>query len=410
MALASLAPPTAAASLALVLAGCDPLVTLVHDDDKTTATATTSTASDGETTSTDDDATTAGDDESSTTSGAMPPDLGDPGPSFCPAGAGDLALEWTVDAPAAQRADSLAAGAGLVAWTSGEWGDSRLQVLDVDGNPQWEQTLPLVSGEATDSLEDLAIDPDGNMLRAGTVEGDGFDGLFYAYDRRGNPIAEDVYSTPDRDAWWGIARLSGGDVVLAGETDGVMLVRRQDPGGAEQWSRTFAESGAEWATDVAVGPSDVIFVSGFSNMIAGPVVQAYDANGELLWSHVDAEDGFEYAASVAADSQGGAWLTVQEVGEHRVQRFDPAGSVVLTIPLDFHPYEVAIDIDDSVVVAGGIPSEKLVVVERYASNGSLLARYERTGRFAVSVAVDEQCHAYVVGFDNGPGAWLDKLR
>jgi hypothetical protein len=70
---------------------------------------------------------------------------------------------------------------------------------------------------------------------------------------------------------------------------------------------------------------------------------------------------------------------------------------------------VATDADDAIVVASAIV-EQSVVVERHAADGTHLARYEHEGRFATGLAVDEHCHAYVVGYTSSVGAWLDRLR
>lgn len=416
MPLEHLALPLLTASLAL--ASCGPLVEPPGDTDPTADASTT--AIDSATTVVDEGTTTISSDdvygttlpdEEQTTTDAMPPDMGPPGPSLCPGGVGDLSLEWSVTEPGESRADAVAVGPELVAWATGEFFDSELRVLDRDGNPQWSQPVPLFGGEGELSLEDLEIDPDGRVILAGTIDDGAFDALFRWYDSSGNVLAEDVFSTPDFEIWQGVARLPDGDVVVAGEAQDDMFLRRYTPEAGEVWSRSFGEQGAAWASHVAVAPNGTILVSGHSNMIPAPVLLAYDGEGSLLWSHFGDGGALEVAASVAADGQGRAWLTVtSDADEHRVERFDLAGTMDLTIPLDFRPNAIATDLDDSIVVAGAILGTSTIVVERYTSEGTHLARYERPGRFATGVAVDEDCHAYVVGFSNDTGAWLEKLR
>ncbi len=429
-----LALPTIA--VALVLTGCGPEVELEtdessgaasssdtssttvgpdDDDDSTTREpGGSSTTHDQETTVFDGSSTTHGDDDATDT---MPPDTDGPEPTTCGAGAGDLALEWSLSEPGYGRADAVAVGAGRVAWAAGEFFEGRLWVLDTNGNPIWDDDVPLFGGEAEPSYEGLVIDPDGNVALAGTIlDGGGyFDGLLRWYDPAGNVLAEDIYSQPGFDIWQGLARMPDGDVVAAGESNDAMFVRRYTAGAAEVWSRSFSESGALWSSQVSVAPSGTIFVSGHSNQIPGPVLLAYDAEGTLLWSHFgEPIPGFEVeiASSVAADDQDRAWMTViSDIDtEQRVERYVDGG-LDLTIPLDFRPNAIAVDPDGALVVAGAILDSATIVVERYDENGTQQARYERDGRFATGVAVDEDCHAYVVGFSNGGGgAWLERLR
>jgi hypothetical protein len=399
--------PSIAALLAL--AGCGPAVELETD--------ASSTSDESSTTGVPGDSTTTTTDESSSTTDAMPPDMGEPEPTTCGAGAGDLMLEWTVSQPGEGRADAVATGAGRVAWATGEFSDSRLRVLDVDGNPLWDDAVPLFGGEGELSMEDLEIDPAGNVILAGAIDGDALDALFRWYDAGGNVLAEDVHTTPGFDTWQGVARLPDGDVVAAGESGDSMFVRRYTPGAEEVWSQSFSEDGAAWSSHVAVAPDGTLFVSGHSNTIPGPVLLAYDPEGTLLWSYIVPEDGvleLEIASSVAADDQGRAWMTVisDDDTAQRVDRFDGTGAIDLTIPLDFRPNAIATDPDGAIVVAGAIlgGGDGLIVVERYDAEGTHVARHERPGRFATGVAVDEDCHAYVVGYTLGGEAWLERLR
>ncbi|MCX4244179.1 NHL repeat-containing protein [Paraliomyxa miuraensis] len=398
----------------LLALGCGPAVeletdTTTLDDDSTTTVADDSTTTTPTPTTADETSTGVDDDP---TIDPMP-DMGDPLPSLCPAGSGDLVLEWGVT-DAAERADAVAVGVGRVAWMAGEFGDSHLRVLDLDGNPLWDDPVPMFGGEGDLSLEDLAIDPSGGVILAGAMTGDSgwFAGLFRWYDADGNVLAEDVHENASHTIWQGVALLPDGDAVVAGESEEVMLVRRYTPDAMEAWTQMAGQNGSLWGSHVAVAPAGTIFVSAHTNTIPGPVVRAYDGDGMLQWSYEDEVGGWiDTSFSVASDSQGRAVLPVtSEMEDHRVHRFDAAGSIELTIPLDFGANAVAVDADDSIVVAGAINGQSTVVVERYAADGTHLARYEREGRFATGVAVDEDCHAYVVGYTNFVGAWLDRLR
>lgn len=402
-------PPAAASFVclfALAASGCGPVIELETDASSATADDDASTSND--TSTSNDPATdpTLGD----TTDGPMPLDLGDPPPSQCPAGAGDLEPEWTVSEPGEGRADAVAVGAGRVAWATGEFFDSHVRVLDLDGNPLWDQPVPLWGGEGEVADEDLAIDPSGAVIVAGrSSEG----ALLRWYDSTGALLAEDLLAVTTFDGWNGLALLEDGDAVAVGASNDELFVRRYTPRATPVWSQGLSENGAIRASDVVVTATGTILVSGHSNTIPGPVLLAYDEDGALQWSRFDEDGGtLELAWGVAADSSGGAWLATisDDPAANRVERFDQDGNLDSTIILDFLPSEIAIDIDDSIVVVGAILTDGLVIVERRDANGQVLARHERPGRRAMGVAVDEDCHTYVAGYTDGGEAWLDKLR
>lgn len=334
-------------------------------------------------------------------------------PSQCAPGAGDLSLVWNQVDPMSERGEAVAVGAGRVAWLAGNWDVSQLRVLDVDGDLLWEQAVPLQGGEAELTFKDLAIDPAGAVVLAGTTID--HDGVVRWFDSDGDPLMEDTHTGAGQDQWSGLALLGDGALVVAGASAGDMMenrlfVRRYAASGLPAWSQPFSEMGAAWSSDVSVTATGTILVSGHSNKNPGPVLLAYAGDGSLKWSHIDpGEMPQQLAWSVAADSEGRALLAVSVDEGGRVDRFDATGALESSIPLDFMPRSIAVDVDDNLVIAGWLYPMSGVVVERRDPEGALLARHERPGQQALGLVVDADCHAYVVGHEAG-SAWLDKLN
>jgi hypothetical protein len=335
-------------------------------------------------------------------------------PSKCAPGAGDLSVAWQQTDPRGERGEAVAAGAGRVAWVTGNvFNASQLRVLDVDGDLLWEEPLTLMGGEGEITFKDLAIDPAGAVVLAGTTPN--MDGVVRWFDSDGALQDEDVFAGVAPDEWAGVALLADGDLVVAGATveeeQDHMLVRRYGADGTPVWSEMFSEMGAAWSSDARVTSTGTILISGHSNQNPGPVLLAYDGDGALQWSHI-APGGqpLQVAWGVAADSTGRAFLAVSHAdGTGRVDRFDAAGALESSSDLDFAPRAIAVDADDVVVVLGTIHQSDTVIVERRDATDNLLVHHERPGTQALGLAVDAECHTYVTGVDVNI-AWLDKLN
>lgn len=390
-------------SLCLALGACEgkpgPATSEPGDSDGTTAPCSSaacdpSTSSDGGT--------------SDSTSGGITTDEPDPTeqapPPACAPGAGDLSLEWSQADPQSSRGEAVAVGGGRVAWLAGDFDGSALRVHALAGGEAlWEQPVSIELGEGELTFKDVVVDAAGGVvLAASTPEG----GLVRWYDGSGGEQHEALIAGSKLA---GVTGLGAGDVIVVGELEGDVLARRYAAGGELAWTQSFAEMGAAWAGDVARAPWEGVVVVGHSNQTPGPVVLAYGGAGNLQWSRVSAANPVEVAMGVAVDSSGRTYITISGELGGRIDRFDLNGGQLPAIALDFRPRAVAIDAEDDLVIAGHDFQDKIVVVERRDPEGALLARYERAGALGLGVAVDDECHTYVVGA--GPnGAWLERLR
>lgn len=340
------------------------------------------------------------------------PDLPDPPSISCAPDAGDLVSLWTRE-DINDRGDALAVGAGMIAWTGGDVEGLSLKVLDLDGTPLWAQSIEgVVPGSGEQSYVDLAIGPSGDVVLAASVHGMAHDGALHWFDAGGGLLGTHHTATAEAEGWRGLAVLPGEDVVAVGESVGDVLVQRFSAPAVAGWSQTYDGPGSVWASDVAVTPDGRLVVSGYSDALPGPVLIGYEADGSLSWVHHD-EGGpaLEIAMSVAVDALGRTWMTVHQGDDDgRVERFDATGLREAMLPLDFRPNAIAIDLEGVIVIAGGRPTDDIVVVERRSASWDLLAHHERPGPWAMGVAVDDECHTYVVGSVSTGSAFLDKLR
>lgn len=358
--------------------------------------------------STSGDDPTCGDDCEAPTTDDAPTTGETPWPDLhgCAPGAGDLTPVWTRTDSTAERGEAVALGADRVVWFVGDWSSSQVRALDPDGDLLWAADADLQLGEGELAFKDLAVDAAGGVVLAGATNGGG--GLVRWYDAAGDPVDEHLESGA---AWAAVALLGDGSVVTAGAKNDDMLVRRYATDGTPAWTRSFADQGAAWSSDIHVTPTQDLLVSGHSNQNPGPVLLAYDAAGALQWSEVDPGGPLEVSHGVATDSAGGVLRLVYDDAGGRIDRFDAAGAFVSSIALDYWPRAIAVDAGDNVVVVGRKPTKNVVVIERRDAAGALLARRERAGRWGLDLALDAECHAYVVGANAGAGgAWLEKLN
>ena len=327
-------------------------------------------------------------------------------PRRCAPGAGDLTALWTRSDPATARGEAVAVGDGRVAWVASDHGGTHLRVLNLDGGPVWAASMALAPGWGLQPFKDVAVGPAGAVVIAGEVLGGG--GVVRWFDASGALQGEQLEPGA---AWDGAVWLADGSVAVAGALADDILVRRFTPAHALAWSQSFAEMGAAWAADLVVTAEQGLVVAGHSNLTPGPVLLGYDPAGALAWSRIEPGGSDEVSHGVALDGAGRIYRTVYADLTGRVDRLDASGQLEASVALDYMPHSIAVDADGNFVVAGRDHDRTVVVVERRAPDGDLLALHERPGYFALDVAVDAECHTYVVGDQPlSGGAWLDKLN
>ena len=138
------------------------------------------------------------------------------------------------------------------------------------------------------------------------------------------------FGTPDEDRARGVARDSGGNFYIVGETGGSLpgqasagksdaFVRKYDPNGKEIWARQFGTPDVDTAAGVAVDSAGNIYIAGDTlgslpgQTSAGSYdafVRKYDPNGKEIWTRQFGTPlpDVDTAAGVAVDSAGNIYI------------------------------------------------------------------------------------------------------
>ena len=200
--------------------------------------------------------------------------------------------------------------------------------------------------------EDVAVDPQGNVLFVGELEGQtsfggpmltsagGRDGFVVKLDPSGAHLwsrlfgdAQDQYANsiaPDAQgnlalcgAIYGSADLGGGVLTATGDAD--IVVAMLDPSGAHIWSRVVGDTAAQSCRRVARDAAGSVLLTGWiegsADFGGGAMTSAggndiflvkLDATGGFVWGRLGGGVAEQYGATVAAGPSGevvlGGWV------------------------------------------------------------------------------------------------------
>jgi len=197
---------------------------------------------------------------------------------------------------------ALAADGGFVfAGETGAGGrqdrDAWVMRLDAQGDPLWEKTF---GGEKYDILTAIAAVPGGGFILAGNTESKGAgrnDGWVVRLDAQGEMLWEHTYGKKNRDAFWSITAVPGGNspagggFAVAGQIGSTRTgasdawVLRLDNKGAVLWERTFGGKKGDTARAILPGPRGGFVVAGSTESRGAGRRDGWmfrlDANGRL---------------------------------------------------------------------------------------------------------------------------------
>jgi hypothetical protein len=165
--------------------------------------------------------------------------------------AADVALDGSGNALVAGSTDTVAGGGTDL--------DTLLLQVDGTGAVAWARTYAGPVAGGTDEARAVAVSPAGNAYVAGVSDGagTGTDVAVAAWDASGNPLWNARYdgAASNDDEGNAIALAPGGDVLVAGASDGDMLLVRYDAAGNFLWDYLY--DGPAGGEDGPIGVKEV---------------------------------------------------------------------------------------------------------------------------------------------------------
>ncbi len=215
-----------------------------------------------------------------------------------------------------------------------------------DGTRRWLRTYtsPITCG--LDSGSDAAFGPGGEIYVGGHVtNGSNLDFVLIRYDQDGNEVWVRTLDEGNNQIASRLRVDSLGNPVLAGVSDLDFAALKYDPDGNLLWSTRFNISGEDVPFNMAIGPDDAVYLTGYVTIGSNSVGTAkLDATGNLLWTATwDAAVHSDIGWGVALDSTGNVMVSGQGQSAMLTIRYlqeDPAAALTVTATPVGAPIEI----------------------------------------------------------------------
>lgn len=196
-------------------------------------------------------------------------------------------------------------------YSSSSWHSAVIVKLDADGTFLWARRFYYASTEY-DDFYSMVVTPDAGFVLGGrdlSAFGAGVhDLLLVKLNSTGNTVWTRGFRNDGWDDSWSIVNASGGDIVLAGRTEGpgtydddILVMRVNATSGALRWARMFRGDSTDWAWGVAGTPDGGFAVVGNSNSWgSSAIILKVDSMGSLSWAK-RVPGSSAYAVAVAGD-------------------------------------------------------------------------------------------------------------
>lgn len=226
-----------------------------------------------------------------------------------------------------------------------------------------------------------------NDALPGQANAGGQDFALKRYDLNGTLLSAFQYGTADDDYVTAIAVDGGGNVLVAGYTNGNLdapsaggfdaFVRKLNPAGnAVLWGHQFGGSGDDRAHSVSVDATGAVLISGATSFELLPgkalgsddaFVRKLDASGVHVWTEQFGTSGEDFAGGARADSVGNVFVAGSTLGalpgqtssgseDSYVMKLTPDGVVLFTrqfgSPGPDSMGGLAVDADGNAIVVG----------------------------------------------------------
>ena len=195
---------------------------------------------------------------------------------------------------------------------------------DLDG-----RSLPSLSADGNqnslDMAQDIAVDPEGNVIVTGYSYGReaDFDFVTLKYNAKGNLVWAKRYNGPANSTDYAQALVvdHGSSVYVAGHSSGVgtsldATLVKYDKDGLQLWVRRYdgPVSRDDWAYAVALAPNGGIVVSGYSfgqRTEHDYLILKYNDDGKFLWEarYNPPRNRDDVCETLAVDTEGNVFVT-----------------------------------------------------------------------------------------------------
>jgi hypothetical protein len=321
---------------------------------------------------------------------------------------------------------------------------------DPNGSPQWTRQF---GTSQNDTGRGMAADTLGNVLVTGTTQGPlggpflgDVDGFLTKIASDGTTQWTRQLGTSGVDFAYGVSADHSGNVLVVGETDGVLgnasfggsdaFVVKYDVTGNVLWTRQFGSSNGDTALDVASDTQGNIYVVGETAGVLGPssaggldvFLTKLAPNGNILWTRQFGTNQSDSGACIDIDPSGQVYVAgatraaiasdpfFGEIDAF-LSKFSPAGDMIWTRQWGTSNGDeatgVGIDAAFGGVLVSGysfgqIGSTNLggsdAFVTEFSLDGNLLwtSQFGTTSRdYGMGIAVAPSQRAYVAGITEG---------
>lgn len=199
-----------------------------------------------------------------------------------------------------------------------------LSRFDAAGNLQWTKEF---GTDKFDQVNDVSLDPTGNVFAAGFTEGSfgaphvgSRDAFLSKVDAAGTVQWSRQFGTNGIDEFNGVATDSVGNAYVTGYTGSIFLfdalLRKYDADGNLQWTRQVNTAGEDFGIGVTVDLGGNVYMTGstqgsLDGMNAGShdaYLQKYDTAGNLQWTRQFGTVGIDAGSGVSTDSLGNVYI------------------------------------------------------------------------------------------------------
>jgi len=227
--------------------------------------------------------------------------------------------------------------------------------FDRNGNRSW---LAQYGTDQIDMVHNLAVSSAGAIHVVGETEGSlpgtaanqgGFDFFVVSYDRSGNRQTNLQWGTPEADSLSGVAVGTGGELYVAGWTEGTLpeavsaggrdgVLARIDltPSPSFTWEHQIGSDLSDEWSDVVVRGTNVFVTGSTVGSLAEPSAGGYDiinarysTTGQRKWIDQVGSAQFDDSNAIAVSSRGDLYLAAQTEGVLGTATSGNADAVVL---------------------------------------------------------------------------------